>query len=120
MRRRTLHDADGECGTLLAHVFDRREDACAVAEKLGSKTMQNSGHHYYANMPQLAALAEGDSCRPCPSQPAGAVIEGGYKVGTFPQTDSILSRSVAISIGVNDRYLGAGFGVTVQSPGSDI
>jgi dTDP-4-amino-4,6-dideoxygalactose transaminase len=120
LRRRTLHDAEGECGTLLVYVFDRAKDAAAVADKLGTRTMQNSGRHYYANMPALAALAADDPGRPCPFQNTKAAVPGAYQVGTFPQTDSVLSRSVAISVGVNDRYIGSGFGVTVRSSGSEV
>ena len=31
----------------------------------------------------------------------------------LPRTDDILSRSLAISIGVSDTYLGTGFGIDI-------
>jgi len=114
LRRRTFHDADGECGTMLVYVFDRAEDAAAVAGRLGTTTMRESGRHYYGNMPQLRAITEG-AVPPCPFQrPDGAAVPD-YRQGSLPNTDSVLARSLAVSIGVSDRYIGAGFGVTVQA-----
>lgn len=114
LRRRTFHDADGECGTLLVYVFDRAEDAAAVAERLGTATMRESGHHYYGNMPQLRAITEG-AVPPCPFQRTDGAAVPDYREGSLPNTDSVLARSLAVSIGVSDRYIGAGFGVTVQA-----
>ncbi|MFC8194068.1 DegT/DnrJ/EryC1/StrS family aminotransferase [Streptomyces sp. NPDC060006] len=119
VRRRVLHDPAGECATLLVYVFDRAEDAQAVAATLNSKTMIDSGLHYYANMPQLAALAEGNP-PPSPFWGTGAARGQDYRRGSRPATDDCLARSVAISIGVSDRYLGAGFGVTASSSDADI
>ncbi|MFD9737665.1 DegT/DnrJ/EryC1/StrS family aminotransferase [Umezawaea sp. NPDC059074] len=119
VHRRTLHDAKGECGTLLVYVFDRAADAAAVAAALGTKTMRESGRHYYANMPQLAALAAGET-KVSPFRRAGTEQKHDYRPGSLPRTDDVLSRAVGISVGVSDRYLGAGFGVTVQSDQPEI
>ncbi|MFF8907986.1 DegT/DnrJ/EryC1/StrS family aminotransferase [Streptomyces olivaceoviridis] len=119
VRRRTLHDREGECGTLLIHIFDHPADATSVADALGTKTMLNSGRHYYGNMPQLAALTE-STASPAPFRAPGTESKHDYRRGSLPQTDDILARAVAISIGVSDSYLGAGYGVTVQATESDI
>jgi dTDP-4-amino-4,6-dideoxygalactose transaminase len=120
VRRRVLHDAAGECGTLLIYIFDRVEDARAVAAALVTKTMLESGRHYYGNMPQLAALAEGNHPPASPFRAPGTTSKQDFRPGSLPQTDDCLARSVAISIGVSDRYLGAGFGVTVRSSDAEI
>jgi dTDP-4-amino-4,6-dideoxygalactose transaminase len=119
MRRRRFNDPDGECGTLLVYVFDRAADAEAVVKELGTKTMRDSGHHYYGNMPQLAALTAGD-VPPCPFQCNRDSVRQDYQAGTLPRTDDLLSRSVAVSVGVSDKYIGAGFGVTIRSAAADI
>lgn len=119
MRRRRFNDPDGECGTLLVYVFDQAADAEAVAKILDTKTMIDSGHHYYGNMPQLAAMTAG-GVPPCPFQRGHDSMPQDYRVGTLPRTDDLLSRSVAVSVGVSDKYIGAGFGVTVKSAAADI
>ncbi|MEO3973506.1 aminotransferase class I/II-fold pyridoxal phosphate-dependent enzyme [Streptomyces sp. CAU 1734] len=119
VRRRVLHDAAGECGTLLVYVFDRVADAQSVAAALDTKTLVDSGRHHYANMPQLAELSKPGG-RPSPFRRGGE--EGGhsYLPGSLPRTDDVLARSVAVAIGVSDSYLGAGFGVTVRSDDEEI
>lgn len=107
VRRRTLHDRAGECGTLLVYLFDRAADAQAVASALESCTLLESGQHYYGNMRQLTAAKDdvaGRDLRP----------------GALPQTDDCLARAVAVSVGVSDRHLGAGFGATVHSSEAEI
>lgn len=110
--RRVLHDPDGECGTILAYIFNERADAQAVAKALGTKTMDDSGKHHYANMAQLQALGRGE--RVCPFRKPEPVSDR-YNPGALPQTDDILQRSIALSVGVTDSYLGAGFGISVSS-----
>ncbi|MEV3875130.1 DegT/DnrJ/EryC1/StrS family aminotransferase [Streptomyces sp. NPDC049906] len=119
LQRRTLHDPEGECGTLLVHVFDGADEAAAVADALGTKTMLGSGRHYYGNMSQLAALTEGGTS-PAPFRRPGSESQHDYRRGSLPRTDDVLARAVAISIGVSDSYLGAGYGVTVQATEPDI
>jgi dTDP-4-amino-4,6-dideoxygalactose transaminase len=94
---RVLHDPQGECGTVLVYLFDRAADARAVADRLDTTTLLESGQHYYGNMRQLTAGP-----------------------GVMPETDDVLSRAVALSVGVSDRHLGAGFGVSVHATPSDV
>ena len=43
-----------------------------------------------------------------------------YSRGMLPKTDSILNRSINISIGVADVGLGSGFGVTILSGDDEV
>ncbi|WP_157250541.1 DegT/DnrJ/EryC1/StrS family aminotransferase [Nonomuraea typhae] len=117
VRRRTLHDPAGECGTLLVYVFDQPAHAQAVAKALDTGTMAQSGRHYYGHMPALTAIQAGEVA-PCPFQRPARTQD--YRVGALPFTDALLSRSVAISVGVSDSYMGAGFGLTVRSLDDEI
>jgi hypothetical protein len=117
---RTLHDADGDCATLLVHVFDDTEAAEAVARGLGTRTLLHSPKHYYGGIPELPALADGTR-RSAPTRPAlPAARRDSYQPGALPRTDSVLSRSVAVTVGLHDPYLGAGFGANVRSSRQDI
>lgn len=101
MHYRTVHDPDGECGTLLVAVFDSAERAADVARKLGSKTVSQSGWHVYCNMEHVMRyLAER-------GQP--------YGKGAYPRTDDVLARSIVLSVGVVDAGIGAGFGININS-----
>jgi dTDP-4-amino-4,6-dideoxygalactose transaminase len=103
---RKLHDAEGECGTLLTVLFDDARRAAQVAQTLGSKTVDQSGWHVYANMEHLNRhLKE---------------IGQPYGKGAYPRTDDILSRAINISVGVVDAGLGAGFGININSTGAEI
>ncbi|OKI00832.1 hypothetical protein A6A06_18135 [Streptomyces sp. CB02923] len=103
VRQRRLHDAEGDCANVLVHTFDSAEPAREVAGQLSTKPLADSGRHYYGNMPQLSGNT---SVR--------------YARGDLPRTDDLLSRSLAISVGVSDAHLGSGFGVGVRSTEEDI
>jgi dTDP-4-amino-4,6-dideoxygalactose transaminase len=106
MRFRTLNDP-GECATLLVVVFDDPARAARVAKDLGSKTVAESGWHVYNHMEQILAVVD-EQGRPR------------YHRGMLPRTDDILSRSIALSVGVVDPGLGAGFGVNVLSTDAEV
>ena len=112
LKFRVDNDPDGDCGTVLALLFDSRKRAEAIAEALGSKTLLQSGKHYYGNMIQLLnqnmPAAEG-----CPFRCPHFSTEITYSKGMLPRTDDILSRAVCLSIGVSDSYLGTDFGINV-------
>ena len=105
-RFRTLNDPDGDCGTLCTVVFDSAEKAAEVSAKLGSKTIDKSGWHVYANMEHVLAHLKSVG------QP--------HTKGAYPGTDDILSRSMNISIGVVDGGLGAGWGININSTDEEI
>jgi dTDP-4-amino-4,6-dideoxygalactose transaminase len=106
MKFRTLNDP-GECATLLVVVFDDATRAARVAKGLGSKTVAESGWHVYNHMEQILAVTD-ERGKPR------------YRKGMLPRTDDVLSRSIALSVGVVDPGLGAGFGINVLSSEAEI
>ncbi|MEI7033331.1 DegT/DnrJ/EryC1/StrS family aminotransferase [Streptomyces pratensis] len=105
VRERVVHDP-GECATAHVLVFDDRALASAVAEALGGSTLAGSVKHNYAHMGQLhAEFARTDS--------AGRPAVANAAPGSLPRTDDVLARSVALSVGVVDGYLGTLGEVTV-------
>jgi dTDP-4-amino-4,6-dideoxygalactose transaminase len=106
MRFRTLNDP-GECPTLLVVIFDDPGRAARVAKELGSKTISESGWHVYNHMEQILAVTD-EQGRPR------------YRKGMLPRTDDVLARSIALSVGVVDPGLGAGFGINVLSGDDEI
>lgn len=114
MAFRRIND-EGECGTLLTLIFKEKTDAECFAEKLGVRTLSYSGWHVYANMEQLMGknrLADFDK--------AAYSKDIEYNPGMLPQTDDILSRTINISVGVVDRGIGAGFGITINATDAEI
>jgi dTDP-4-amino-4,6-dideoxygalactose transaminase len=108
-QERRIHDAAGECATVLAYSFTSAQQAKMLADSLGTITLSQSGKHNYANIPQLAHRA----------LPVGS-FRGSFKAGVLPQTDALLARTVALSVGVVDSYLGTGFGVDIHSNDTEI
>jgi dTDP-4-amino-4,6-dideoxygalactose transaminase len=103
---RTLNDPDGDCATLCTVIFDTREKASKVSKALGSKTIDQSGWHVYANMEHVLNHLKSVG------QP--------HTKGSYPKTDDILSRSMNISVGVVDGGLGAGWGININSTDAEI
>lgn len=116
MRRRRLHDPAGDCATVLVHQFDDVEAANAVARGLGTPTLVQSAKHWYGGLPQLQMLGSGagQSYPFRRTEPPGLRSQR-YEPGALPGTDDILSRSVALTVGLSDTYTGAHFGVNVFS-----
>jgi hypothetical protein len=52
----------------------------------------------------------------CPAHPT----ERRYEPHMLPRTDDILGRSITLSVGVVDAYLGAGFGINPLSSPDEI
>ncbi|MEO8763090.1 MAG: DegT/DnrJ/EryC1/StrS family aminotransferase [Ginsengibacter sp.] len=103
---RTLNDPEGDCATLCTVIFDTREQAVKVSKALGSKTVDESGWHVYANMEHVLSHLE--------------KVGQPHTKGSYPKTDDILSRSMNISIGVVDGGLGAGWGININSTDAEI
>jgi 8-amino-3,8-dideoxy-alpha-D-manno-octulosonate transaminase len=87
-------------------IFDTREKAAAVAKALGSRTVNQSGWHVYANMEHVLNHLK--------------KLGLPHSLGSYPVTDDILSRTINISIGVVDAGLGAGWGININSSDSEI
>ncbi|MGX2993481.1 DegT/DnrJ/EryC1/StrS family aminotransferase [Streptomyces sp. JNUCC 64] len=107
---RPLHDREGDCATVQAYTFTSAALAEEVATRLGTITLSRSGKHHYANMSQLqpdplAATAPGTR------RPDRAVTRRCYPLGSLPRTDDLLNRTIALSVGVVDSYLGSGVGI---------
>lgn len=97
----------GECATLLTIQFEDEVLAQKAVQALQSKTVYNSGWHVYNNMEQLIEYRE----------PGGKQL---FRKNMLPQTDSILRRSINLSVGVEDPGLGADFGIHVLTPDDEI
>jgi dTDP-4-amino-4,6-dideoxygalactose transaminase len=117
--RRRMNDPDGECFSFLVLQFESVEAARAVATRLGTSTLIDSGRHYYGNMPQLL----GRRMPTASEHPFGCAAHPTsqrYEPHMLPRTDDILGRSITLSVGVVDAYLGAGFGINPFSSPDEI
>lgn len=110
---RVVHDEAGDCATAHVLVFDSRERAANVAAALGGYPLGGSVKHNYELMRQL----HGEFGR---LDAAGDSAVGYSEAGDLPRTDDILARSVALSIGVVDSYLGTLGGITVRDTGPEV
>jgi len=103
---RTIHDEEGECATLCTVIFKSAAKAASVAQSLGTKTIDQSGWHVYANMEHVNRhLRE---------------IGQPYGKGAYPRTADVLSRAMNISVGVSDAGLGSAFGINIDSSDEEI
>ena len=103
---RILNDPQGDCATLCTVIFDTREQAQKVSRSLGSKTVDQSGWHVYANMEHVLNHLKS--------------IGQPHIKGSYPKTDDILSRTMNISVGVVDGGLGSGWGININSSDTEI
>jgi len=105
-RFRTLHDPEGECGTLCTLIFKNAATAAAVAKRLGTHTLDESKWHYCANMDHVSRHLKGLG------RPHGK--------GACPQTDDLLRRSINLSVGVVDPGLCSDFGININATDEEI
>lgn len=117
--RRRLNDAEGECCSLLVLTFKSAEVAAAVAARLRTPTLVDSGRHYYGNMSQLFGHRRPTGTE-CPFACAAHPTTRRYEPRMLPRTDDLLARSIALSVGVVDTYLGSSFGIGPHSSPDDI
>jgi dTDP-4-amino-4,6-dideoxygalactose transaminase len=103
---RKLNDPQGECATLLTVLFDDPRRAARVAGVLGTKTVDQSGWHVYANMEHVNRYLQ-EHGRP-------------HGPGAYPRTDDLLRRAINLSVGVVDAGLGAAFGININSTDAQI
>jgi dTDP-4-amino-4,6-dideoxygalactose transaminase len=117
---RKIIDPEGEINTILTVLFPDAETARKVGDELGCGVVADSGWHVYNNMEHFLGkkVTTDEGCPfTCPYYTGGSVQ---YEKGMLTCTDSILERSINISIGVFDPGLGSGFGVTVNSESDEI
>ncbi|MFI5782805.1 DegT/DnrJ/EryC1/StrS family aminotransferase [Nocardia sp. NPDC051570] len=110
VQRRRPNDEAGDCCSLLVLQLDSVVVAEAVAAQLGTATLINSGRHYYGNMPQLLGRRMPTTSE-CPFACSAHPTNYYYAPRMLPRTDDVLARSIALSVGVSDAYLGSGFGI---------
>jgi 8-amino-3,8-dideoxy-alpha-D-manno-octulosonate transaminase len=103
---RILNDPEGDCATVCTVIFNTREQAAKVSKSLGSKTVDQSGWHVYANMEHVLNHLKN--------------IGQPHTKGSYPKTDDILSRAMNISVGVVDGGLGCGWGININSSEAEI
>ena len=118
-RERMLHVVDGDCGTVVVYLFESASNARQFAENLDCRVLVTTGRHHYAKMEALMARRAWTGIG-CPYNCASYPSCHTYAPDSLPRTDDILSRSVALSVGVSDSYLGPGFGVTPLSSPADV
>jgi 8-amino-3,8-dideoxy-alpha-D-manno-octulosonate transaminase len=97
----------GECHTLLVVIFPDAATTERIAKELDTTTVQDSGWHVYSNMAQILNYTDADGNKP-------------YHKDMLPRTDDLLRRSIALSVGVVDRGLGAAFGINILSSDEEI
>lgn len=118
-RFRAINDERGECATLLTLIFDAKEKAEKLCEKIGCKPLAHSGWHVYNNMEQILNKVTASKAG-CPYECEKNGDEVKYYKHMLPKTDDILDRAVNISIGVVDKGLGSGYGININSGDDEI
>jgi 8-amino-3,8-dideoxy-alpha-D-manno-octulosonate transaminase len=106
MEFRKIHDP-GECCTILTILLKDAGTASRVARALGTTTLDDSGWHVYSNMDQILDYTDSTGNKP-------------YYKHMLPRADDILSRAIALSVGVVDPGLGASFGINILSTDEEI
>lgn len=113
------NDLAGDCTTTLAMTFELPERAQQVASALGTITLDVSPRHVYWRMPQLRPRIVRARNRRVSNTEPFQVLPGTTR-GALPRTDDLLSRSIALSVGVVDGYLGTGYGITIEATETEI
>lgn len=116
---RILNDEEGDCSTALVLFFKDLQQAETIAAALSSRTLLQTGKHFYGNMIQLLnkSLPTAQGC-PFTCEQFPTTVE--YYNGMLPRTDDILGRAVCLSVGVSDSYLGSDFGIEVTTANQQI
>lgn len=96
-----------DCCTVFLLQFATEQLAAGLATALKTRTLADTGRHCYYHMPTESVSVDQVDCPLFPR-------------GMLPETDSILSRTVAISVGVVDDYLGTGAGLNPLSSPEEI
>lgn len=117
---RTLPDPEGEAATLITVILPSAEIAQRIAHDLDSKVLADAGWHVYANMEPILEKRTPIKMG-CPFNcPDTYDQEVHYYKGMLPQTDHLLARSINIGIGMDDKGLGANFGLTIKDGQAEV
>ena len=92
-------------------ILQDRETAEAIARRLNTTTLINSGWHVYRNMEQLLGQKTATKER-CPFSCPYYGKNITYEKGMLPKTEDILSRAINLSIGLHDKGIGAVYGLS--------
>ncbi len=117
---RRLPDPEGQMHTVLTVLLPNEKIARIVGKELDCGVVIDAGWHVYNNMEHVLEkkVPTKEGCPfTCPYY-KGETVE--YHKGMLPKTDSILNRAINISIGVVDKGLGSGFGISIDSTDSEI
>jgi hypothetical protein len=100
-------------------IFEDAATSRRVSERLGTRTLLDSGRHYYGAMAPLLhkrmPKTEG-----CPFDCTRYPTSQRYEPHMLPHTDDLLARAVALSIGVVDSYLGSACGIDILTADEQI
>jgi dTDP-4-amino-4,6-dideoxygalactose transaminase len=107
-RERPDADPDGSCATVICYTFRTVEMATRAGQAVSTMPLSRSGKHNYANIPQL-----GRPVRRLGVASTAAPSVRNHQPGALPRTDEILARTLGLSVGVVDSYLGTGIGVRI-------
>ena len=107
IRAGRVTDPTGDCATMLVVFFAHANHAACVARRLGTRTLADSGWHVYGHMRHVAV----HRTPVARWSPAARYAQP----GSLPRTDDVLRRAIAISVGVVDAGLGAGFGISLRA-----
>lgn len=114
------NDPDWECATTIVIKFKTKEVAKNVAKELKIVTLIDSWKHYYWNMLQIINKRFPFN-KWCPFYCKNSnESKIHYYKWMLPETDDILSRSIAIWIWVKDGYLGTWFWIEITSRKEEI
>lgn len=117
-RFRKINDKKGNCSTVIGIIFKNKKIADEMARKLGTKTLERTGLHVYNNMENL--INKNTNPKKCPFSCEYNKKDYVYKRNSLKKTDEILKKSIVLSVGVKDSYLGSDFGVTPLSSPQEI
>ena len=119
---REIVDPDGDLGSMLTLILPDEERARRIASELDTAVVADAGWHVYNNMEQILERRTVTDVQYPFTAPAYTERGGdaAYAKGMLPQTDALLARSLNIAIGVSDRGLSSGFGLTFNDAPDEI
>ena len=111
---REIVDSDGDLGTMLTIILPDEQTARGIAKDLDTAVVADAGWHVYNNMEQILEQRTVTDVKYPFTAPAYTERGGDvrYAKGMLPKTDALLARSLNIAIGVSDRGLSSGFGLS--------
>lgn len=116
---RTLNDPAGDCATILTVMLPDSRRAELAAKMLGTLTVSHSGWHVYNHMEHILGMKTiNPKNNPLLNQHYKGKAE--YHKGMLTRTDALLERSINLSVGVVDRGIGAGFGISIDSTDDEV